>query len=90
MREKIAEQFAVGIHSNPPCKHCYARADQILALICEEIGKVVLAEDEMEHAVLDTFWAEGQDQSDDRRYDKAIAQAQLNKILALLQGKETP
>jgi len=68
-----------------PRPHFEAGADAMLKAVCEEIGKAVLAEDEMEHAVLDTFWAEGQDQSDDRRYDKAIAQAQLDKILALLQ-----
>jgi len=38
MREKIANEFAVGFE-NKPCEHCYARADKILALICEEIEK---------------------------------------------------
>ena len=39
MRDKIANEFAVGFE-NKPCEHCYARADKILALMCEGIGKV--------------------------------------------------
>jgi len=55
MREKIANEFAVGFE-NKPCEHCYARADKILTLICEEIGKV---ENPIKHRVAYSGYREG-------------------------------
>jgi len=58
-------------------------ADQILTLICEEIGKALLTDEETRRAI-------GKDRKlksveDFRQVFADVAQAQLDKILALLQ-----
>ena len=78
MREKIANQFERGCEDKA-CQQCYARADKILALICEEIGKV-----ENPYPVTVRFA--------DPRYAHKITHDAFEScrqdILALLQGKE--
>ena len=87
MREKIAE--IIGCF-NPPSENeasiavMYsdgACADQILALICEEIGKV-----ENPHAPC--FLTDGPFAAGEKQVMRRVVEDFRNKILALLQGKE--
>ena len=102
MREKIAERIfktnhpgAEWVHTgtidDSSCGrweyHCLQQADQILTLICEEIGKSLLTDEETRRAI-------GKDRKlksveDFRQVFADVAQAQIDKILALLQ-KEAP
>jgi len=64
-----------------------SRTDQILALICEEIEKSLLTDEETRRAI-------GKDRKlksveDFRQVFADVAQAQLNKILAMLQETST-
>ena len=108
MREKIAE--IIKGYDDDWEDPCYRSADAILALICEEIGKVLLTDDEADNCTpsteqVEAYLAEPDDEvaaglrvsyptafriiGRFTLYGRNIAQAQLDKILALLQ-KEAP
>ena len=79
LREKIARIYAKEHAENPPCDECYARADQILTLIREEIEKSLLTDAER----MDLYAK--YDGAFESQWEDALLQAQLDKILKALE-----